>query len=120
MKNITDLKTVGQDSLVRLVDLGKQQPEQVQTWGLTAAAAVAGALALAATAQGLLALLATLAAPPVALTIGAVGGGLAGWSFIQNQKAADATRQADLVGESEMAAVAQTGETDLVEPPAAS
>jgi len=108
VKTITDLKTVGQDNLNRLVDLGKQQPEQVQTWGVTAAAAVAGALALAATAQGLLAILATLAAPPVALTIGAVGGGLAGWSFLQSQKTTSAA--------SEVTPVAPTDETTPVEP----
>ena len=100
MKNLTDLKTAGQENLNRLVDLGKQQPQQVQTWGITAAAAVAGAVALAVTAQGLLAILATLAAPPVALAIGAIGGGVAGWSFIQSQKTADAP-QSTLVTEGE-------------------
>lgn len=116
MKNITDLKTVGQSSLTRLVDLGKQQPEHVQTWGMTAAAATVGALALAATAQGLLAILATLAAPPVALTVGAIGGGLAGWSYIQSQKAASDQPNAG----AEVAAATSTGESTLVEPPAAS
>lgn len=92
MQNIQNLKSIGQNSVNRLVDLGKQQPEEVQTWGITAAAAVAGALALAATAQGVLSIIATLAAPPVALTVGAVAGGLAGWSFLQNQKESKAAQ----------------------------
>lgn len=90
MQTLTTLKGKGQESLTHLVELGKQQPEQVRTWGMTAVAAVAGSLVLAATAQGLLAVVATLAAPPVALTIGAIGGGLAGWSFLQSKKNADA------------------------------
>jgi hypothetical protein len=113
MQNVTNLKTKGQESINRLVDLGKQQPEPVKTWGITAAAAVGGALVLTATAQGLLALLATLAAPPVALTVGAIGGGLAGWSYIQSQKAADTNNAAAETGE-------EAGEAAPVESQAAS
>ena len=86
MENVQNLKSIGQNSVNRLIDLGKQQPEEVKTWGITAAAAVGGALAVAATAQGILSIVATLAAPPVALTVGAVAGGLAGWSLLQHQK----------------------------------
>ena len=89
MQTLNTMKDKGQESLHHLVELGKQQPEQVRTWGLTAAAAVAGSLALAATAQGILAVLTTLAAPPVALTIGAIGGGFAGWTYLQSKKAAE-------------------------------
>ncbi|MFN8495320.1 MAG: hypothetical protein U0350_47420 [Caldilineaceae bacterium] len=103
MQNITSLKVKGQEGINRLVDLGKQQPAPVQTWGITAAAAVGGALVLAATAQGVLAILATLAAPPVALTVGAIGGGLAGWSYMQNHQAAQAQEPAAPVAETQAA-----------------
>lgn len=83
MKNLETLKTRGQESLAHLVDLGKQQPEQVQYWGVTVVAALGGALALAAVAKGVLGIVGTLANPPVALTIGALGGGVFGWSFMQ-------------------------------------
>lgn len=79
------LKTRSQESLSHLVDLGKQQPEQVQHWGVTAAAALAGALALTAVAKGVLGVVGTLAYPPVALTVGALGGGIFGWSFMQKR-----------------------------------
>lgn len=85
MKNLESLKTRSQESLTHLVDLGKQQPEQVQHWGVTAAAAVAGALVLTAVAKGVLGVVATLAYPPVALTAGALGGGVFGWSFMQRR-----------------------------------
>jgi len=85
MQNVTTLKTRGQETLNRLVEAGKQQPPEVQTWGVTAAGAVVGGLVLAAGAQGLLAIVAMLAAPPVALTIGVLGGGAAAWSFMQHR-----------------------------------
>ena len=85
MKNLESLKTRSQESLAHLVDLGKQQPEQVQHWGVTAAAALAGALALTAVGKGVLAIVSTVANPPVALTVGALGGGFFGWSFMQGR-----------------------------------
>ena len=85
MKNLESLKARGQQSLTPLVDLGKQQPENVQHWGVTAAAALVGALALTAVAKGVLGVVGTLANPPVALTVGALGGGLFGWSFMQGR-----------------------------------
>ena len=76
MKSLESLKNRSQESLAHLVDLGKQQPEQVQHWSVTAATAVAGALVVAAVAKGMLGVIATLAYPPVALTAGALGGGV--------------------------------------------
>lgn len=88
MDPVNELQAKGRESINRLIELGKRQPEPVQTWGLTAAAAAGGALVLSATTQGVLAVAATLAAPPVVLTVGVIGGGLAGWSYMKNRKAA--------------------------------
>ena len=99
MKNLESLKTRAQESLTHLVDLGKQQPEQVQTWGITAAAALAGALALTAVAKGVLGVVATLANPPVALTAGALGGGVFGWSLMQRSTQPQASNTQEAVVE---------------------
>lgn len=92
MQSLTTLKTKSQESLSRLTDTMKQPPSEVQLWGVVAAAAVVGGVAVAASAKGILAIVGTLALPPVALTVGAVGGGFLGWRFIHNQTA-DATVQ---------------------------
>ncbi|MFN8495316.1 MAG: helix-hairpin-helix domain-containing protein [Caldilineaceae bacterium] len=86
MKNLEAIRTVSQENLSRLVDLGKQQPSEVQTWGVTATAAVAGGLVMLAGAQGLLALLGALASPPVSLTVGAIGGGALGWLYMERHQ----------------------------------
>ena len=91
------IKTRSQESLSHLVDLGKQQPEHVQHWGVTAAAALAGALALTAVAKGVLGVVGTLAYPPVALTVGALGGGIFGWSFMQKRAEESTTSAGDKV-----------------------
>ena len=115
MKNLESLKTRTQESVAHLVDLGRQQPEAVQQWGVTAGAALVGALALTAVSKGILGVVATLANPPVALTAGALGGGLFGWSFMQRRP----QTQADAAG----AASAEERATVVPissEPPAAS
>jgi hypothetical protein len=71
MQNLNNLKAKGQAGVNRVVELGKEPPGKVKTWGVTAGAAVAGGLALT--------VLATVATPPLALAIGAVGGGAWGW-----------------------------------------
>lgn len=83
MQNLKSLQKRSQESLNHLVDLGKQQPESVQQWGVTVVAALTGALAVTAVAKGVLGVVGALAYPPVALTAGALGGGLFGWSFMQ-------------------------------------
>ncbi len=83
MQTLETMKSKSQERINRLIDLGKQQPEQVRTWGVTAGAALAGAVALTAVAKGVLAVVGTLATPPVALSIGALAGGVLGWSFMQ-------------------------------------
>ena len=88
MQSLTTLKEKSRESLTRLTDAVKQQPSEVQLWGTVAAAAVVGGVVVAAGAKGILAVVGTLASPPVALTVGALGGGFLGWSFMQNQTAA--------------------------------
>ena len=85
MQNLATLKAQSQESLSRLTATVKQQPPEVQLWGVVAAAAVVGGVVIAVGAKGVLAVVGTLAAPPVALTVGALGGGFLGWSFMQSQ-----------------------------------
>ena len=83
MQTVETMKSKSQESINRLVHLAKQQPEQVRTWGVTVGAALTGALALTAVSKGILGVVATLANPPVALSVGALAGGVLGWSFMQ-------------------------------------
>lgn len=85
MQSLTTMKDKSQASWNRLVDAGKQQPAERKVWGVTIAAAVVGGLALTAISKGVLAVVGTLAAPPVALTVGALAGGAVGWSLMQTQ-----------------------------------
>lgn len=85
MQSLTTIKDKSQASWNRLIETGKQQPEERKLWGVTIAAAVAGGVALAAVSKGVLAIVGTLAATPVALTVGALAGGAIGWSLMQNQ-----------------------------------
>lgn len=89
MQSLETIKSKSQESLNHLIDLGKSQPPQVQTWGVTGGAALVGAVALAAVAKGVLAIIATIANPPVALAVGALAGGVAGWSFMQTPKSTE-------------------------------
>lgn len=102
MQAVETVKTRSQEGFANLVAKVQTQPDAVKTWSVTAGSALVGALTLAATANGVLAILAALAAPPVALAVGAVGGGLLGWRYMHNQQApqpaatpADATLVAD-------------------------
>jgi predicted flap endonuclease-1-like 5' DNA nuclease len=87
MQAVETVKTRSQEGFANLVAKVQTQPDAVKTWSVTAGSALVGALTLATTANGVLAILASLAAPPVALAVGAVGGGLLGWSYIHNQQA---------------------------------
>lgn len=86
MQTLETVKVRGQASLANLVEKAKEQPDDVKTWGVTAGGAIVGAVALTAVASGVLAVLATLAAPPVALTVGAIGGGVLGWNYMRNRQ----------------------------------
>ena len=83
MQTLQTMKSQSQEGINRLVELAKQQPEQVRTWGVAVVAALTGAVALTAVSKGVLGVVATLANPPVALSIGALAGGVLGWSFMQ-------------------------------------
>lgn len=85
MQNLESLKNKTQESISSLIERGKAQPEEVKTWGVTAAAGLGGAMAVVAVAKGVAAVVATLANPPVAFTVGALGGGALGWSWMQKQ-----------------------------------
>lgn len=85
MQSLTTIKDKSQQSWNRLIETGKQQPEERKLWGVTIAAALVGGVALAAVSKGVLAVIGTLAATPVALTVGALAGGAVGWSLMQNQ-----------------------------------
>ncbi|MCB0071146.1 MAG: DUF4332 domain-containing protein [Caldilineaceae bacterium] len=84
MQTVESIKTAGQERLSSLVEKGKEQPEDVKTWGVTIGAAALGAVTVTAVAKGVVAVLSTIASPPVALTIGALGGGALGWSYMHN------------------------------------
>ena len=96
MQALETMKSKGQEGIKQLVTLGKAQSESVKTWGVTAGAAVAGSVALRVGAPGLVAILRTLAPLPVSLTVGAIGGGVLGWLYLERQKTAalDATTAA--------------------------
>lgn len=87
MQSLATLKAKSQESLSHITATVNQQPPEVQLWGTVAAAAIVGSVVVAAGAKGILAVVGTLAAPPVALTVGALGGGFLGWNFMQNQTA---------------------------------
>lgn len=94
MQSLTTLKTKSQEGFNRLVENAQQQPSEVKLWGVVAASALVGGVAVAATAKGVLAIVSTLAFLPVALSVGALGGGAIGWSLMQNQSAPAAAQPA--------------------------
>ncbi|MEZ4678348.1 MAG: helix-hairpin-helix domain-containing protein [Caldilineaceae bacterium] len=87
MQTLNTLKAKGQASFSHLRDTAKEQPDEMKVWGVTAGSAVVGAVAVNAAARGVVAILAALAAPPVAVIIGAIGGGYLGWNYVRNRQA---------------------------------
>lgn len=85
MQSLTTIKAKSQEGLTHLTNLIQQQPPEVQLWGVVGVAAVVGGVVVTAGAKGVLAIVGTLASPPIALTIGALGGGAIGWAFMQKQ-----------------------------------
>ena len=69
MQTVKTLKSRSQDGLKQLLTLGKERPETIKTWGVTAGAAVAGGLAMSAGAPGLVAIFTSLASLPVSLMV---------------------------------------------------
>ena len=85
MQTITDLKDKGQQGLNQAVDAGKQHTSTAKLIGVTAGAAVAGSVAMVVVAPPAIALAATLLIPSVAMTVGAVTGGVLGWRWMRNR-----------------------------------
>jgi len=80
---VSNIKDKSQATMSTLTGFGKEQPEDVKLWGVTAVAGVAGALGIAAVTKGVLAVIATVANPFVAVPVGAIGGGALGWSYMK-------------------------------------
>ena len=114
MEALDTIKAKGQKSFTNLLAKAQSQPDEVKTWGVTAGSAVVGALAIAGAANGILALASTLAAPPVALTIGAVGGGFFAWNYMQGRQT---TPQPEMASDLSMSAEATPVVTALVDEP---
>lgn len=89
MQTLESLKAKGQASFASLREMVNERPADVKIWGVTAGSAVVGAVAVNTAARGVVAILAALAAPPLALTIGAVGGGYLGWNYIHSRQAGE-------------------------------
>ena len=83
------LKSIGrksQESVVNLVERGREQPEQTTAWAVTAGGALVGALTLGVVAKGTAAVLTVLLSPPVAVAAGALGGGALGWNYMRSRQ----------------------------------
>ncbi len=91
MQKLNTFKEKGQQEWNRLRDAGKQRPTSLMLWSGTAASAVAGSITLAVAAKGVIAIVSTLAFPPVALTVGAVAGGALGWNYLHGNQNSDAS-----------------------------
>lgn len=115
MQTVETIKQRSQKTVNNLLEMGKDQPEEVKTWGATAGGAVVGAVTLAAVAKGVVAILSTLTAPPVALTVGALGGGLLGWNLMKEQTAGEEDDEVAPVVAPVEAATADTPSAEPVE-----
>ncbi len=91
MQTLETIKTKSQATMNNLLEKGKEQPEEMKTWGITAGSAVVGAVAVTAAAKGVVALFTAIASPPLALALGAVGGGALSWNFMQRRHTEGAT-----------------------------
>ena len=85
MQPVETMKTKGQASVTALVEQSKLPSGTAIAWGATAGGALVGGAVAIATKQGIVALFALLAAPPVAWTVGALGGGWLGWHYMRRQ-----------------------------------
>ena len=83
------------DASLNSAQSDKNQAADLQTWGVTGAAAIAGGVVMAVAARGTLVVLAALASTPVSLTIGVIGGGLLGWRYMQRARQSGAAQSAE-------------------------
>lgn len=99
----------------------KEQPNDVKLWSGTAGSALVGAFAVTAVAKGMISVIGTLASPPVALTVGAIGGSVWGWNYMQSRSVATdlakETNAADSLSEEE--SIINTATENTVVPAAA-
>lgn len=86
MQAISAIKGKSIASVINGLEKRKMPPLEAKTWGVVASGAVVGAVAVNAAAHGILALVALLAAPPVALTAGMLGGGFLGWRYMRQHQ----------------------------------
>ena len=83
MQTVDTIKTKGQASVTALVEQSKLLPGTAIVWGATAGGALVGGAVTVAATQGIVALFTLLAAPPIAWTVGALGGGWVGWHYMR-------------------------------------
>lgn len=113
MEQVNKLKEQSQAGLKRLREAGESQPDDVKLWGVTAGTAIVGGVTVAAVAKGVVAVLATLANPPVALTVGAIAGGALGWSYMQPHVKKEAAEAVDAESTAESAPAAPASEAPV-------
>lgn len=88
MSAVETIKRSSLTNLVTALEKVRTEPTEVKTWGVTAGSALIGAAAMAVSTQGLLTVVTFLSTPAVALTVGALGGGLLGWRCMREGWAA--------------------------------
>ena len=86
MSKLEDAKENVQETISDMTE----EPGGVKTWGITAASATVGAIAVPTLAKGVVVLAALAAAPTIAVTAGAVGGGVLGWKYMTRSRSAAA------------------------------
>ena len=119
MQTLESIKSASQERFSSLVEQGQEQPDDVKTWGVTIGAAAVGAVTLTAVAKGVVAVLSTIASPPVALTIGALGGGALGWNYMHNRPTAERSVTVDAETADDVADGEQPAEPVTVSEPVA-
>ncbi|MBV7329473.1 hypothetical protein KFU94_14720 [Chloroflexi bacterium TSY] len=90
----------------------RQRPSTIKTVGVTTATAVVGAVALSVVAKGVWVIVGTLAAPPVAMTVGAISGGALGWNFMRRPTQSSTEGEPSKMDAPEEDAVLSRGSTD--------
>lgn len=86
MSVVETIKQNGLTTLVTALEKVSAEPTEVKTWGVTAGGALIGAAAMAVSTHGLLTVVTFLSTPAVALTVGALGGGLLGWRYMREDR----------------------------------
>lgn len=85
MQNLKTIKNRGQETMTNLMERTRQQPNSVKTVGVTAVTALGGAFVLSTVAKGVSTIVGVLTSPLIAVTVGAIGGGVLGWNYMKKQ-----------------------------------